>query len=140
MNAELYIGRIKRVYLDRYSERPYSSPSESAEGITNDLHIVTDKEECLHICGENDWAFLALDLLRPIREEARKIVETIEAKKREDKSIKAVALGKNDKRIMDIYFGGKDKCDKIRGLPVVNADEPNTIAFLVEKEEEYPFV
>ena len=44
-------------------------------------------------------------------------------------------LGVNDKRIMDVYFGGYDKCKRILGIPVIVTNELNKVSFLVEDKE-----
>lgn len=114
---------------------PYGEDNE----FFNDLSIMEESGECLHICGKNDWAFLALDILKPFKEEAEKIIKTVENSKK-SKCIGAVVLGKNDKRIMDVYFGGKDSCTSILGIPVVLSDVRDKVMCLVEPEEaEIPF-
>lgn len=95
--------------------------------------------EFLHICGDNDWAFLALDLLEPIMNEAKKIMKLVQNRKKQTPTIKAVILGKNDKRIMDVYFGGKGKCEKILGLPIIATDKLDEVTFLVEDTNSIPF-
>lgn len=106
--------------------------------ISNDLTMILGENEYLHICGENDWAFLALELLEPINVAAREIVELVHRKKSET-DIKAVMLGRNDKRIMDVYFGGKDKCQRICDLPIITTDNLNEVTFLIEEVDEIPF-
>ena len=40
---------------------------------------------------------------------------------------------------MDVYFGGKNKCNRIFGLPVITSDNLNEVSFLTNLEEEIPF-
>ena len=127
MGGELVL-KVKMVKSDNDFIRPFDFCGE----IANDLTMITENDEFLHICGSNDWAFLVLELLEPIKKEAKKIIEVIKQNK-PNTSIKAVMLGRNDKRIMDVYFGGKGKCDRILGLPVVETKEANCIKFLVEE-------
>lgn len=131
MGGELSF-KVKSVYSDRDFVRPSHYSLGDVGTASNDLSISLGNNEYFHICGNNDWAFLALELLRPIKDEANKIMESIKCRKSEAPSIKAVMLGKNDKRIMDVYFGGKDKCNRILGLPVIVTDELNEVKFLVE--------
>ena len=125
MRGELSL-KVKSVYSDKWFVRPLSDTPE------NDLSMRLENNEVFHICGDNDWAFLALELLKPIKNEANKIMRLVQDRKTENPRIKAVMLGKNDKRIMDVYFGGKGKCDRIFGLPVIETDELNKVKFLVE--------
>lgn len=130
MDGELTL-KVKRVCSSHDFVRP-------SYDISNDLTMILGEGGYLHICGENDWAFLALELLEPIKVAAKEIIELVEHKKRET-DIKAVMLGRNDKRIMDVYFAGKDKCQRICGLPIITTDNLNEIAFLVKEEEEILF-
>ena len=134
--------KIKSVYSDRDFIRPsrYSiNTLNNKYEPTNDLSMQLDDGNYFHICGNNDWAFLALDLLKPIKDEAKSIIQCVKERKEKNPDIKAVTLGKNDKRIMDIYFGGKGRCDKIVGLPVITTEQLNEVKFLVEKEIFVPF-
>ena len=106
---------------------------------SNDLSMRLENNKFLHICGDNDWAFLALQLLEPIKDEAKRITKLVQDRKAYTPTIKAVMLGKNDKRIMDVYFGGKGKCERILGLPVIVTDELNEVTFLVEDTNCLPF-
>ena len=107
--------------------------------LTNELKLTDENGEFLFLCGRNDWAYLALEIINPIKEEAKNIVKEVCKRKEEDKNVTAVALGKNDKRIMDIYFGGKDKCNRICGLPVVVTNNQDELSFLVKKVIKIPF-
>ena len=134
MRGELSLN-IKSVYSDNWFVRPTEYSMSNDDNATNDLVMESDIGERLYICGNNDWAFLALELLNPIKKEANRIIELIQERIREDSNIKAVMLGVNDKRIMDVYFGGHDKCKRILGIPVIITNELNKVSFLVEDKE-----
>lgn len=133
--------KVKSIIPDRYFVRPTEaciSLLNDKKEPCNDLSLKFDGGT-LHICGDNDWAFLALEILKPIKEEALKIIETAHRLKSENKYIRAFALGKNDKRIMDVFMGGKDKCKEILGLPVIVSDEFNEVSGLIDYIEILPF-
>ena len=134
MGGELAF-KVEKIFSDKYFVRPseYSISLFNNEGTpSNDLSIKIQNGGYLHICGDNDWAYLALEILEPIKQEAIKLLEIITKRKSENPSIKAIMLGKNDKRIMDVYFGGKDKRERIFGIPVMTTDKFNEITFLIE--------
>ncbi len=137
LGGELAI-KVAKVRSDFSFVRPdiYSVTNEEP---SNDLTMISSTNETLHICGNNDWAFLALELLEPIKNEAKRITKLVQDRKAETPTIKAVMLGKNDKRIMDVYFGGKGKCERILGLPVITTDNLNEVTFLVEDTNSIPF-
>ena len=127
------------VYSDKFFVRPSHYSLSNDDRPTNDLSMRVGNNEFFHICGDNDWAFLALQLLEPIKDEAKRITKLVQDRKADTPTIKAVMLGKNDKRIMDVYFGGKGKCERILGLPVIVTDELNEVTFLVEDTNCLPF-
>lgn len=131
MGGELSL-KVEHVYSDSDFVRPTNFSFRNAGIVSNDLSMTLEHDGCLHICGNNDWAFLALELLKPIKDEAMKIMGTVQDRLAEYPKIKAVMLGKNDKRIMDVYCGGKGKCDKLFGMPVIETDELNEVKFLVK--------
>lgn len=133
IGGELGIN-IASVRSDPWFIRPTTSTA------SNDLTMLSISGEYFHICGNNDWGFLALELLEPIRKEAKDMMQKIKKYRQDGTEIKAIMLGVNDKRIMDIYFGGKDKCDRICGIPVILSEEQNLFKCLVEYEEELPFI
>ena len=141
MSGELAF-KVLKVYSDKFFVRPSEfsiSLFSKDKTPSNDLSMKIENNQTLHICGDNDWAFLALELLEPIKKEAKRIVELVQDRKGEKPNIKAVMLGKNDKRIMDVYFGGKGKCDRILGLPVIVTDNLNEVTYLVEDTNSIPF-
>lgn len=141
MSGELSL-KVLGVHSDKFFVRPTvnSVSTFNKEGNpSNDLSMRLENNKFLHICGDNDWAFLALELLEPIKDEAKRILKMVQDRKSETPSIKAVMLGKNDKRIMDVYFGGRNKCERILGLPVIATNELNEVTFLVEDTNTLPF-
>ena len=137
LGGELAI-KVAKVRSDFSFVRPdiYSVTNQEP---SNDLTMISSTNETLHICGNNDWAFLALELLEPIKNEAKRITKLVQDRNAETPTIKAVMLGKNDKRIMDVYFGGKGKCERIIGLPIIVTDNLNEVTFLVEDTNSIPF-
>lgn len=133
MGGELSVN-VKMVRSDKYFVRPWNDCD-----ISNDLTMVLGDSEFLHICGDNDWAFLALELLEPILNEGKKIVKLITEAKASKPKLRAVVLGKNDKRIMDVYHGGRGKCEKVLGIPILTSERLDEITFLVEEDGELPF-
>lgn len=141
MGGELAL-KVIEVYSDKFFVRPtvHSVSILNKEGNpSNDLSMRLENNKFLHICGDNDWAFLALELLEPIKNEAVRITKLVQDRKTETPTIKAVMLGKNDKRIMDVYFGGKGKCERILDLPVITTNNLNEVKFLVEDTNFIPF-
>lgn len=133
MCGELSIN-IQNVKSDPWFVRPDTT------SISNDLSMKDSSGDFLHITGiGNDWGFLALELLQPIISEGSRIAAIVKEKKQAYPPAKAVMLGINDKRIMDIYYGGKDKCTSIYGLPVIVTDQLNQFSCLQEIDD-LPFV
>lgn len=133
------VFKILSVKSDHWFVRP-----DKSYGRGNDLSMKTE-DGWFHICGDNDWGYLALQLLEPIYKEAEKILaaidNSIKVSKSENNNIRIIELGRNDKRIMDIRFGGKDKCTQINGIPVIVKDDvENHIGYLIDYEAELPFV
>jgi len=128
IGGELVIN-IKQVYSDPSFVRPKDLDFYAGSKYCNDLSILDKDGSTLHICGDNDWGFLALELLKQIKIEAKRILEEILEEKRKVK-VAAVMLGRNDKRILDIYFGGKDTCKMIYGIPVIETENLNEIKYL----------
>lgn len=119
------------------SDMRYIRPND--EKISNDLTMHTIDGNFFHICGNNDWAFLALELLEPIKKEAKNIIQKVKNYIDSGINIKAIILGRNDKRIMDVYFGGRNKCEKIFGIPIIISDKKDLFEVLVEYEEHLPY-
>lgn len=141
LGGELVL-KVLGVHSDQFFVRPtvHSVGMFNKEGNpSNDLSMKLENNKFLHICGDNDWAFLALQLLEPIKDEAKRIMMLVQDRKVNTPAIKAVMLGKNDKRIMDVYFGGKGKCERILGLPVLTTEHLNEVSFLIEDTHELPF-
>lgn len=103
-----------------------------------DLSMFSDDNQLLHICGENDWGYLALEVLKPILKEGvllnREIMNGIDKNKPE-----VVLVGRNDYRILDILHTARDSeegISVIHGVPIVKGNFNNGIKYLGEKETE----
>lgn len=105
----------------------------------SDLLLKGDRDDRLYICGENDWAFLMLDALKPIKEKSKNLMRKVLQKRNAGVDIKAIVLGKTEKRYLDIYFGGKGKCNKLYGYPIVESPEKTCFEILVKHDDTLPF-
>lgn len=140
MNINCEIGlKIERVETDKHFVRPSEFFWDKDYRLMTDLILHEGEGKRVYICGSNDWAFLALDLTEPIKEEAKRILKGIQERKEQYPKLKAIELGKNDKRILDVFYGGRDKCKMIYGLPVIESDDINKVGYLVEDNFELPF-
>ena len=94
----------------------------SGKGI--DLTIISEEGQYLHICGDNDWGYFALDMLKPIYKYAEDLIGDVKTRiaKIGDKP-EVIILGLNQQRVMDIYCGGKGKCTEIAGVPIARSSE-----------------
>ena len=117
--------------------------------ISIDLSITSDDGNYLHICGENDWGYLALEIIKPIYKEAENLINDVKSRvsKIGDKP-EVIILGLNQQRIMDIYCGEKGKCTEIAGIPIARSNEIKEFRYIgnihdkgiYEKENfNYPF-
>ena len=138
MNCEIGL-KIERVETDKHFVRPSEFFLDKDYRLMTDLILHDGEGNKTYICGSNDWAFLALDLIEPIKEEAKRILKNIQERKEQYPKLKAIELGKNDKRILDVFYGGRDKCKRIYGLPIIESDVLNKVGYLVEENYELPF-
>lgn len=96
-----------------------------------DLSIYDKNGAVLHICGNNDWGYLALKMLQPIFKEAENLIMDVKERiSRIGDKPEAIILGLNQQRIMDIYTGGKGKCTEIAGIPVARSTEPRAFRYI----------
>ena len=99
------------------------------DGIANsgkniDLTMISEDGQYLHVCGDNDWGYFALDMLKPIYEYAENLISDVKTRiARIGDKPEAIILGINQQRIMDIYCGGKGKCTEIAGIPIARSKE-----------------
>jgi len=138
MGGELGI-KIKEIKQDRDIVRPYSY----SERTCLDLSMFGEDGLWLHICGDNDWGYLGLEIIKPILKEGielnSKILSGIEENKPE-----VVLVGRNDYRILDILHIARDSeegISVIRGVPVVKGGFDNGVKYLgkMNHESELPF-
>lgn len=89
-----------------------------------ELSLKDDKGECLHICGDNDWGYFALELLDPIHKEAENLINDVRARiSRIGDKPEVIIIGLNQQRVLDIHFGGKGKCTEIAGIPIARSNK-----------------
>lgn len=120
MGGELGI-KIKSVATSSDMTHPYTDYRDTA---CIDLSMYDENGSVLHICGDNDWGYLALDLLKPILKEAENLITDVKTRiSRIGDRPEAIILGLNQQRIMDIYYGGKGKCTEIAGIPIARSKE-----------------
>ena len=113
MGGELGI-KIKTVRTDGIEK--------SGKGI--DLTMISEDGQYLHICGDNDWGYFALDMLKPIYKYAEDLIGDVKTRiARIGDKPEAIILGINQQRVMDIYCGGKGKCTEIAGIPIARSNE-----------------
>jgi len=101
-----------------------------------DLTIQTD-DGWFHLCGDNDWGYLALEAIKPV------LKAGIELKQKINENIlkyqpEVILLGKNEFRILDILHIARDSelgIEMIQGIPVVKGKFTNGIKFLGKNDE-----
>lgn len=139
MNEVIIIGgelcfKVAKVYSDRSFIRPDGKFGFSG----NDLSMMNTDKEYLHICGENDWGYLAVELLKPLLQEANKLYIEISSQV-DNLNPEVILVGKNDFRLLDILHTVRDSefgISVIKGVPVVKGDFLNGVKYLGKKEYE----
>lgn len=137
MNGEIGL-KIKKVSCSNDLIRPLS---EYRDNPAIDLAIQTTDDGFFHICGDNDWGYLALEAIKPILKEGiqleLKILEDVQKYKPE-----VIVLGKNDFRIFDILHTARDGeygIKMFRGVPVVKGKFLDGIKYYGKNNEiEFP--
>lgn len=133
--------KVKKINPDRNNVRPF-------DGFGNkrmmDLSLFGDDDHWLHLCGDNDWGYLSLEVLKPILQTAigihKEILDNIA-----DHNPEVILVGNNDFRLLDILHiarDGEEGISIIRGIPVVKGDFDNGIKYLGKKtkdDSELPF-
>lgn len=141
MGGELGIN-VKRVYSDNGFIRPGELYWSISKKYGNDLLIEDIDGSHLYICGDNDWAYLAVDLLKPLLREANKLYYEI-SKRISDVRPEVVVVGKNDFRMLDILHLVRDTEEGvsiIKNVPIVKGDFLNGVKFFGKQNiEELPF-
>lgn len=133
--------KVVRVEPDSECIRPYDGYGHRR---MTDLNLFGDDDHWLHICGDNDWGYLALEVLKPILQTAigihEEIIDHISVSDPE-----VILVGRNDFRLLDILHiarDGEEGISVIRGIPVVKGDFDNGVRFLGKKTKddlELPF-
>ena len=93
IGGELYVN-VVRISPDSESVRPYNTYGSKR---MTDLNLFGDDNHWLHICGENDWGYLALEVLKPILQTAIGIHEEI-LDNIADRNPEVILVGRNDFR------------------------------------------
>jgi len=143
MVGELGIKIVNAVTQKREDMlRPFDRCPYRAEA-SIDLTLNGNKDEFLHICGDNDWGYIAVDILKPLLQEANKLyIEILNeiGKRKPD----VILVGMNEFRLLDILHIARDGeygISVIKNIPVVRGNFCNGIKYLGKNEsDEYlPF-
>ena len=141
IGGELGIN-VKRVYSDNGFIRPGELYWSISKKYGNDLSMEDIDGSHLHICGDNDWAYLAVDLLKPLLREANKLYLEI-SKNIEKMKPEVVVVGKNDFRMLDVLHMVRDTEEGIsiiRNVPIVKGNFLNGVKFFGKQDiKESPF-
>lgn len=137
MGGELVIN-VSKVRSDNWFVKPLNPDKPS-----NDLTMVDSEGKYLHICGDNDWGYLAVELLKPILKTGNELYCEISSKINElDPEV--VLVGKTEYRILDILHIARDSeqgIAVIKGVPIVKGNFDNGVKYLGKREMNYlPFV
>lgn len=133
IGGELGIN-VKQIKRDNDIVRPYRLACRNP----TDLSLLGDDNNWLHICGNNDWGYLALEVLKPILQTGVKLNSEI-CDQISEKNPEVVVVGRNDYRILDILHTARDSekgISIIRGVPIVMGDFDNGFKCLGSKEKE----
>lgn len=125
---------VKDIKRDKDIVRPYHLACKNSM----DLSLLTDDNSWLHICGDNDWGYLALEVLKPILQTGVKLNSEI-LNQISEKNPEVVVVGRNDFRILDILHTARDSekgISVIHGVPIVMGDFDNGFKCLGNKEKE----
>ncbi len=130
-----------KVKSDGDNVRPYNGYGNSRNMV---LSLLGNDNQWLHLCGDNDWGYLALEVLKPILQTAIS-VQTDIINNISDHNPEVILVGRNDFRLLDILHiarDGEEGISIIRGIPVVKGDFDNGVKFLGKKtkdDSELPF-
>lgn len=130
MNGEIVMN-IESVHSDHQFMEPNDSMSSS-----NDLTIVAKDGECLHICGKNDWGYLAIELLKPILKAGTELYTKV-SNEISEYNPEVVLVGTNDYRLLDIIHIARDSefgISVIKGVPIIKGDFVKGIKHLGKKD------
>lgn len=120
--------KIKEVRTDNIVY-PYRGRDDTKVSV--DLTIESDTGNFLHICGDNDWGYFALEMLKPIHKEAENLINDVKTRiARIGDKPEAIMLGVYQQRVMDIHFGGKGNCTEIAGIPIARSNETKAFRYI----------
>ena len=131
---------IESVTFSRDMNAPHGDISSGMIDMT--FHIKDDG--WLHICGENDWAYLLSDALLPFLNYAQQVFTKIDERLGDyDGTPEVIVLGKNEFRAVDVLHrirGMGDPIEVYKGITVIQADNFNKIELLGKQDyNELPF-
>lgn len=133
--------KVKKIRPDSDGVRPYDGYGHKR---MMDLSLFGDDDHWLHLCGDNDWGYLALEVLKPILQGANSIYTDI-LNNISDRKPEVILVGRNEFRMLDILHiarDGQEGIAVIRGVPIVRGEFDNGIKYLGKKTEddsELPF-
>lgn len=93
-----------------------------------------------HICVDNDWGYLAIEVLKPILQKANELHMSLLGKINEEQP-EVILLGKNEYRLLDILHiarDGEEGIKTIKSVPIVKGNFNNGCK-LLGKKEDLPF-
>lgn len=130
--------KVSRILQDRHMVSPYTDLN--GDRVKLDLSLKSDKDDYFHICGDNDWGYLAVELLMPIIETAHRLLEQIENELMKMPYYpEVIMLGKNEWRVFDIYYmltGNNLTQREIQNIPIVKSNKSREIRYVGQKSKE----
>lgn len=132
--------KVMKIRPDSDGVRPYDGYGHKR---MMDLSLFGDDDHWLHLCGDNDWGYLALEILKPILQETNRLYYEISNNINSHKP-EVVLVGRNEFRMLDILHiarDGEEGISVILGVPIVKGDFDNGVKYLGRKPEpiELPF-
>lgn len=127
--------KVMKINPDRDIVRPYNGIGVKS---MMDLSLYGDDNHWLHLCGDNDWGYLALEILKPILQEANRLYYKISNNINSHKP-EVVLVGRNEFRMLDILHAardGEEGISVIMGVPIVKGNFDNGIKYLGKKTED----
>ncbi len=132
MGGEIAL-KIKKVSCSNDLVIPFNDYKENP---AIDLTIQTD-DGWFHLCGDNDWGYLALEAIKPILQTGIKLENKI-LNGMQKYQPEVILLGKNEFRVLDILHIARDSelgIETIRGIPIVKGNFINGIKYLGKNDE-----
>lgn len=135
---------VKVVSLGNNTQQ-YVKPYKLTGGVSTDLDLHCEDGTVFHICGNNDWGYLALEILEPITKYAKKAIRDIKERIANTYLPEIIFVDDVIYRNLDIYFKSiGEKEITISGVPVLKEyTDRKGIRFSTEQRkidtEELPF-